>query len=116
MVKVMPMKDMRLSPAEVQECYFPTAKDMPMYPSGLTISLCEDELEKLGLDYDELDTDDMVHMHCLAVVVSKHKSETQSGDDSERICLQITHIACEEEDEEDEENEDEKVEDRLYKR
>lgn len=104
------MVSMRLTPQEAQDCYFPSSKDLPEYPCGLSISLCEDELEKLGIDYEDLDVDDMVHMHCLAVVISKSKSETQGGDDNERICLQITNIAAEDEDEEDE-----SAEEKLYK-
>lgn len=105
----MSMKDMRISPQEAEDYFFPKASDMPLYPSGLTISLCSKELDKLELDYNELDTNDMIHIHCLAVVVSKHKTETQGADDDERICLQITHIACEDEDEENE-----SAEDKLY--
>lgn len=101
-----------MTPAESQE-YFPTSADMPAYPPGLTISLCGDELEKLGVDFEDLCVDDMIHMHCLAVIVSKHKSENQGQDDSERICLQITHMQAEDESDEDEEAETSL--DKLYK-
>ena len=109
-----------MTPSEAMEDSFccPTSRDMPLYPPGLSISLCEKELEKLGLEYTDLCVDDMVHMHCMAVVISKSKSETQSGEDNERICLQITHIACEDEDEENEDEEEVKGKGRtgkLYK-
>lgn len=102
---IMSMKDMRISPQEAEDYFFPKASDMPLYPSGLTIRLCSDELEKLGIDYDELCVDDMIHLHGLAVVISKCKNERQNGDPSEEICLQITHLEAEDESDEDEEAE-----------
>lgn len=113
-MKVMPMVDMRLTPKEAVELYCPTSADLPEYPYGLSIRLCSDELEKLGIDFDELCVDDMVHMHCLAVVISKCKSERQSGDDNKEISLQITHIAAEDEDEENSKSES-KITSKLYR-
>ena len=110
-MKIMPMVSMRMTPSEAAECYYPTSADLPEYPCGLSISLCEDELEKLGIEYEDLDIDVMVHMHCLAVVISKSKTEKQNGDPDERISLQITNISAEDEDEENEES----VEKKLYR-
>ena len=97
------MVDMRTTPAEKEE----EAKEMvapgfniPDYPYGLSISLCEDELEKLDLDDADVQPGDMIHMHCMATVTSVSKSAT-SDKASCRVELQITHIAAEDEEEED---------------
>lgn len=83
----------------------PCVADAPMYPYGLCISLCDDELEKLGFEASDFDTDDIVHLHCLAMVTSVSCNKTSSGGDNSRIELQITNISAESEDEENEEAE-----------
>lgn len=102
MVEVMPMKDMSLDADEAREISFPTPADAPRYPYGLSISLCEKELEKLDIDFDDICVGDMVHMHCMAVITSKSCNETQGDGQKCRIELQITHISAESESEEDE--------------
>lgn len=102
MVKVMPFVDMRLDAKEQADIMCPSP---PTYPYGLCISLCEDELDKLGLGEDDIDIGDILHMHCLAQVTSKSSVDNVSGQ-SCRIELQIKFIAAEDEDEEDDEAED----------
>lgn len=102
------MVDMARTPAEKEESAqscIPSAKDQPNYPWGLSISLCDQELEKLGIDYDEINVDDIVHMHCLAVVTSKSSNAVQGTEPTCRIELQITNIAAEDEGEENDEAE-----------
>lgn len=76
----------------------------PMYPYGLCIRLTSEELQKLDLE-DNCNVGDMLHMHALCEVTSVSKNQTQDGT---KCCveLQITHIACESEDEENEEAEE----------
>lgn len=101
------MVDMAKTPEELEERATPpgAALDQPIYPYGLSICLCKDEIEKLGLE-DEMEVGDMVHLHCLAKVTGVSKNETTSGSNL-RVELQITHIAAEGEDEENEEAEEE---------
>lgn len=102
MEKIPAMTSMAKDAKEVDD--IPTVADcVPMYPYGLCISLCQDELEKLGYEASDFDPEDIVHLHCLAMVTSVSTSKSASGDDCSRIELQITNIACESEDEENEE-------------
>lgn len=93
---------------------------VPTYPYGLCISLCEDELDKLNLDTQDVGIGDMIHLFCMATVTSISKNDNQNGS-SCRVELQITHISSESEDEENEEEdqaEDKSKKDipsRLYK-
>ena len=116
---ILPMIDMSLSPEKAQEMCLPCAADAPKYPYGLSISLCGDQLDKLGVDYNDLSVDDMVHLHAMAVITSKSKNETQSGNDPYRVELQITHLSGENEDDENDEAEDKmsssKIISKLYK-
>lgn len=100
-MKVLPLTDMRMTPSEAADCFCPSPKDAPLYPYGLCISLCQDELDKLGIDYDDVCVGDIVHIHALGMITSKSCSERQDGEPSERIEIQITHLASESEDEED---------------
>lgn len=78
------------------------AENAPLYPYGLCISLCNDELEKLDIDSDDLKHGDILHLHCLATVTSTSVTDTQAGKNA-RVELQITNIAAESEDDENEE-------------
>ena len=80
------------------------AVDNPIYPYGLCISLCEDELDKLGLEAD-CDIGDTVHLFCMAKVTSVSQHESQNGKHC-RVELQITDMAVESEDEENESYDD----------
>ncbi len=77
--------------------------DIPDYPYGLSICLCNDELEKLGLETDEVEVGDMLHLHCMAKVTSVSQNANEQNGKQRRVELQITHIAAEDEDEENEE-------------
>ncbi len=71
------------------------------YPYGLSISLDQDDLDKLGMDAD-CAAGDMLHLHALAKVSSVSTNDTESGMRC-RIELQITHLEVEDEDAENEE-------------
>ena len=109
MNKIPAMQDMSMDASEAKEFVTPSP---PKYPYGLCISLCQDELEKLGLDDDDLSVGDMVHIHALAKVTSVSSNETEDGADS-RVELVLAYISAEDE---DEENEEEGVTSKLYKR
>lgn len=97
--------DMAITPKEREEEYgqgpMSSGGPQPMYPYGLCLSFCQDELEKLDLD-DDCEPGDTVHLFCLAKVTSVSKSDTTEGTKT-RIEMQITHIAAESEDDENEE-------------
>ncbi len=101
------MKDMRLSSKEQAEMMSPSP---PMYPYGLCISLCNDELEKLGISFEELETGDMIDLRCLSIVTSKSCHDNGDGENY-RVELQIQFMEAESE-------EDEKlsVTSKLYKK
>jgi hypothetical protein len=75
----------------------PMMQDTPVYPYGLSICLCNDELEKLGLDAS-CEVGDMITMECLAKVTSVSKNDTTEGTKT-RVELQIVAIATEDEEE-----------------
>lgn len=93
----------------------PTVADAPTYPYGLCISLCNDELDKLGIDCGELVPGDILHLHCLGMVTSTSINQRQEGMPDCRVEIQITNIAAESEDDENEEEEAAEKPNRLSK-
>lgn len=75
----------------------------PAYPYGLCISLCEQELEKLGFAQGELQVGDMIHLHALAAVTSVSSHDNVDLGPSCRVELQLQYIQCESEDDENDE-------------
>ena len=79
--------------------------DENIYPYNLSISLTNDELEKLGLDCSdpECEVGNYVHLHALAEITGKNQNDTGDG---VKHCLniQITHLEIESEDEENQES------------
>lgn len=75
-----------------------------LYPYGLAICLNDEELQKLDLD-DDIEVGEIVHLHCLAKIISVSSNDTNDGI-KKRVELQITHIAAEDEDKENEKMED----------
>ena len=70
-----------------------------IYPYGLCISLTEEELEKLNVDYSGAQVGDHYHFVCMAKVTSISCNETQDGKKC-RLEMQITDIAVESEEDE----------------
>ena len=77
----------------------------PDYPYGMCICLSDRELTLGGLDAEDIDVGDMIHIHCFAKVTSVSADQTSSdeGKVSRRVELQVTHLSAEDEDEENEE-------------
>lgn len=95
------MVDMKKTATEMQKDSQPFALgSQSEYPYGLNICLCDDELEKLGLDTD-CEVGDFLHLFALAKVTSVSVNDTGDGE-KRRIELTLTHLGCEEEDEENE--------------
>lgn len=110
--KIPAMVSMARSDKEMDD--IPCVTDTPIYPYGLCISLCQDELEKLDLDPSELNPGDILHLHCLGMVTSTSISQTDNGMNC-RVEIQVTNIAAESEDEENEEEEENEKPNRLSK-
>ena len=98
------MKSMEMSDDEKLDTIQPIAMpSKPDYPYGLRITLCDAELEKLGVDESEAEVGGVIHGHFLGRITSVSRNE--NGDDKTcRIEVQIEDLAVESE---DEENEDE---------
>lgn len=87
--------DMAITPKEMKEEYgapgLAATPSTPIYPYGLCISLCNDELELLDLGND-CEPGDMMHMECIAKVTSVSKNDTTDGTKT-RVELQIMGMA-----------------------
>ncbi len=107
--------DLKTTPKEAKEMNpSPTFQSAPAYPYGLCLSLCEDELEKLGLADCNLEPGDILHMHAFTLVTSVSESATVDGDPHCRVELQVTHACFEDEGAENEESETVSPMDKLY--
>jgi hypothetical protein len=110
--KVPPMVDMAITPQEQAEdspklAPVPVAgkaavAKAPIYPWGLSISMCDRELEKAKLDPAELKVGDTIHLFAFAKVTSISSNDTPDGS-TNRVEFQITHLADENEDAENQE-------------
>ncbi len=108
MERMPPMVSMELTPDEIEAsgmCLPADAGDAPKYPYGLSISLTQAELGKLGLDDDDVQVGDLLHMHAMAKVTSISKTDTESNGPKVRIELQIVAMEGEDEEAEDAEAE-----------
>lgn len=110
MKKLPAMVDMSMDNEEKAEMMSPSP---PTYPYGLSISLCEKELEKLKISEEDIERGDMFHLHALAKVTSVSTHDTNHGSGC-RVELQICYMSTEDEDEEDDEAE--KGFPRLYRK
>lgn len=96
------MVSMERTPAEKVEEVMEMASpvmSVPDYPYGLTISLEEDDLEKLDLE-DDCEVGDMIDLRAFARVTSVSKRQV-GGKDCCRVELQIEQLAVENEDDEE---------------
>lgn len=101
--------DLALTPQEKEDKTVPVSAetgDEPIYPFGTSISLENDQIDKLGLEDGEVG--DYLHAEVLVKLCGLHTTATESGD---RKCmnLQITHLKIlSESDGDEEEGESEK--------
>lgn len=91
--------DMRMSAEEKMENSMPYSFDQREYPCGLSISLGENELEKLKVDADSFEIGDIIDLRAFAKVVSISENSTDKGECC-RVELQIIMLGVEEEAEE----------------
>lgn len=85
--------------------YAEPKKLVPQYPYGLRISLTQSEIEKLGLNADDVESDFYLHLKAFARVTNVSKESMRDSRTGEvrnvsRVELQIEKIAVEDEDDE----------------
>lgn len=82
--------------------------EMPIYPWGTSLCLCDDVIDKLEADGegDFAEVGDLVHIHAIGEVTSVSKNATTDGV-KRRIEIQLTHMAIEDEDLENDEVDEE---------
>lgn len=105
------MKDMARSPDDLKkdrDIPMPVSAKMtgPAYPWGLGLCLNDETLAKLGIDGDLPDVGDTIHIAAMCRVTCASETEQTTTDGGKETCrrieLQITHMACENEDDETE--------------
>ncbi len=85
----MPLTSMKLSKQD-SDSEIEVAVNQPDYPYGLSISLHEDQIDKLGLDLPNVGDEMMLEAVVVVRSVSQHKSEDHEGKGLE---LQITDMS-----------------------
>lgn len=88
---------------------------MSEYDYGLCLSLSDESLKKLDVDFDSVEIGETYHLFILAKVTAKSRSD-DAGGPRDRIELQITHLGAESEDKENEESEQEPLRKKMYKK
>lgn len=107
MRKIPAMVDMALDlqdDKDVSNC-IPSDCAGPRYPYGLSISLEDEQLEKIGVDISDWEVGDLFHLHAMAKITSKSSRDTTDGSKN-RVELQIVMLTGEDEDGENEEAEE----------
>lgn len=66
------------------------------YSYGLSLCFDHETLEKLDLDYEDVEPGDMLHAMCMFEVTSVSKNDTGNGEKC-RIEVTITHMGIEDE-------------------
>lgn len=100
------MHDMELSDDDKLDAVMPIAMpDKPDYPFGLRITLCDPELEKLGVDESEATVGGIIHGHFLGRITSVSRNDGPH-DKNTRIEIQIESLAVEDEDSENQQEDD----------
>lgn len=87
------LHEMEKTEEEKHRSHFGDIAEFDKYPCGLSITLTQDEINKLDLD-DNPDVGDIVHLCALAKVISVSKDDREHGCET-RVSLQITHLGLE---------------------
>jgi hypothetical protein len=94
MAKLVSMKVDRSSREEKSEA-MPSIGEQSAYPYGLSLSLDEDALEKLGVDVGDFKVGDELAIVAKVSVDSLSSNSTVAGGESARVGLQITDLCLE---------------------
>jgi len=91
----MKLKSMALSKTEQDKMAAPqTADDQPRYPWGLSLTLDDETLEKLGFGDELPDVGAMKDLVARAKVTSVSSNDVDGGKKRRSVSLQITELAC----------------------
>lgn len=77
--------DMARTAEEQKDVANPTP-NLPLYDYGLTLRLGHESLEKLDLDYSDVEVGDLLDIRALAKVTSVSRNDTGSG---EQCCVEL---------------------------
>lgn len=83
---------MKMSKEEAQEYTSPTVADAPEYPWGLSISLDEDDLAKLGISTMP-PVGATLMLQAQVTVTGTSQRDTQGGEQEQCVDMQITDMA-----------------------
>lgn len=92
-----PMVDMRRTPEEKSDACMPMAYGSD-YSYGLCISLDDESLKKLEVDFDSIEVGETYHFMAMAKVTAKSRNESATGGPRECVEMQITMLSAESED------------------
>lgn len=93
--------DMKMTPEETAESMMPSVGS---YPYGLSICLCQDELEKLEVSHEDCEVGDIYDLRAMCKVTSVSENEDAGGKRC-RVELQIIMLGVESESDEADEEE-----------
>lgn len=93
-----PMVDMRRTPEEKSDACMPTMAYGSDYSYGLCISLDDESLKKLEVDFDSIEVGETYHFMAMAKVTAKSRNERSEGEPRECVEMQITMLSAESED------------------
>jgi hypothetical protein len=68
-----------------------TNGEQPLYPYGLSLSLCDESMKKLGLSFDKLAIGQKLNLSAIVEVTSVSAYKEQEGTEAS-ACLQITDM------------------------
>ncbi len=90
------MVNMARSVEEIKDSASPII-NTPLYSYGLTLRFDQETMDKLNLDYSDVEVGDMLHMVNMVEVTSVSKHDNGSG---HQCCIEmtVTHIGLENED------------------
>lgn len=102
----MSLVDLKMSKQDMKEESSPSYQQNP-YPGGVALNLDTDELEKLGITSKSLpEVGDEYHIRAIGKVTRVSENETEGSDYSCGLCIQITALELNHEDEKPGEMED----------
>lgn len=104
------MVDLKRTPEEMNQAIMPGISE---YDYGLCLSLGDDSLKKLDVDFDSVEVGETYHLFILAKVTAKSRNDNEGGM-RDRVELQITHMGAESEDKENEESEKKPLRKKMY--
>lgn len=109
------LKSMKLSRKEAQADTVEASEQMaPQYPWGLSYSLNEEVLDKLGDSIDDYEVGETYYLYAKCKVTGKSEHEYENGPPRLCVDLQITDLLIEDTDGDEEQEKKPTIGERLY--